>query len=57
VEVGERRVLDADRDDLVVDPFSSRIRITPTARASTIVSGNTGSCPSTSASSGSPSSQ
>jgi hypothetical protein len=38
-------------------PFSSRIRMTPIARASTIVSGYTGSCPSTSASSGSPSSQ
>ena len=38
-------------------PFSSRIRITPMARASTIVSGCTGSWLITSASSGSPSSQ
>jgi hypothetical protein len=38
-------------------PLSSRIRITPTARACTTVSGYTGSCPSTSTSSGSPSSQ
>ena len=56
--VDERRIVDADGDDLVVDALLvAHPHHADRARASTTVSGWTGSWPSTSASSGSPSSQ